>query len=165
MTPDQLRRIFEEGGPDFLSESATPAIDGQNVIDLLDTQTFYELQQKKYPADRVEILNKLQREHLVTEQPDGSYVITNLGALLCAKRLHIFGDLARKAPRVVVYDGTGKGQTILDMSGAKGYAIGFAGVITFVASHLPQNEIVEKALRTKIKMLPDEALREVIAMH
>jgi predicted HTH transcriptional regulator len=30
-------------------------------------------------------------------------------------------------------------------------------------SHLPQTEVIENALRTKAKLLPDDALREVIA--
>lgn len=64
---------------------------------------------------------------------------------------------------MVVYDGNGKSRTILDIPGTKGYAVGFAELINFVSSHLPQTEVIENALRTKAKLLPDDSLREVIA--
>jgi ATP-dependent DNA helicase RecG len=163
MTGDQLRKIFDEGRPDFLSEIARASLRDEDVIELLDTQTFYDLQERKYPESREEVLAKLCREHIAVARPDGCYDITNLGALLCAKQLGIFGDLARRAPRVVVYDGTTKATTKLDVFGSRGYAIGFEGLIDFISSHLPQNEMIEKALRTKVKMLPDVVLREVVA--
>ena len=162
MSPDQLRKIFDEGKPDYLAEMATGAISDQDVIELLDTQTFFELEGRPYPSSREEVLVKLEKEHLIEKLPHG-YRITNLGALLCAKRLENFGYLARRAPRVVVYDGSGKTKTTLDTPGGKGYAIGFSGLVSYVSSHLPQNEVIENALRTKAKMLPDDALREVIA--
>jgi hypothetical protein len=44
--------------------------------------------------------------------------------------------------------------TTLDMTGSRRYAIGFQGLATFVSSHLPQNDAIENALRTKAKMVP-----------
>ena len=163
MSPDQLRKIFDEGRPDFLAEMATGPVTDQDVLELLDTQALFERQVRPYPSSREEVLEKLEKEHLVEKLTRSRYRIANLGALLCAKRLQAFGDLARRAPRVVVYDGSGKSKTILDIPGTKGYAIGFAGLINFVRSHLPQNEVIENALFAKAKLLPDEMLREVIA--
>lgn len=45
------------------------------------------------------------------DEIDGRYAIRRLSALLLAKRLADFSDLARKAPRVVVYTGTSKLET------------------------------------------------------
>jgi len=43
MSEDQLRRIFAEGEPDWLEESVVQGLQAQQVIELLDTQTFFEL--------------------------------------------------------------------------------------------------------------------------
>ena len=85
------------------------------------------------------------------------------GALLLAKRLDEFPDLARKAPRVVVYSEASKLQTRLDQTGAKGYAVGFQGLVRFVMAQLPQNEVIKDALRTDVRLVSDVAIRELIA--
>jgi len=69
----------------------------------------------------------------------------------------------RKAPRVVVYTGTSKLETRLDQTNLKGYAVGFQGLVHFVMSQLPQNEIVEAAIRRGVKLLPEIAMRELVA--
>ena len=53
------------------------------------------------------MLDRLKRERLVDEV-DETYSIRRLGGLLLARRLDDFPDIARKAPRVVVYSGTSK---------------------------------------------------------
>jgi predicted HTH transcriptional regulator len=86
-----------------------------------------------------------------------------LGGLLLAKKLEDFPDLVRKAPRVVVYPGTSKLETKLDQPGGKGYAVGFQGLVRFVMSQLPQNEVIEDALRKEVKLVPEVAIRELVA--
>ncbi len=51
MSEDQLRRIFAEGQPDWLEMPAKDGLSGQDVVDLLDTQTFFELLKLPYPSD------------------------------------------------------------------------------------------------------------------
>lgn len=50
MSEDQLRRIFAEGEPDWLEEHARTNLDAQAVIELVDTQTFFELLKLPYPT-------------------------------------------------------------------------------------------------------------------
>lgn len=107
MSQDQLRRIFAEGQPDWLEEPSRSGLDPQQVIDLLDTQAFFELIKLPHPTERAGVLERLANERLVDEE-QGRYSIRRLGAILLAKRLDDFPDLARKAPRVVVYSGTSK---------------------------------------------------------
>lgn len=83
--------------------------------------------------------------------------------MLLAKRLEDFPDVARKAARVVVYTGTSKLETRLDQTEVKGYAVGFHGLVHFVISQLPQNEIVEEAIRKEVKLAPEIAIRELVA--
>jgi ATP-dependent DNA helicase RecG len=104
MSEDQLRRIFAEGEPDWLEEHGKTGLDAAGVVELLDTQGFFELLKLPYPTDRGGVLDRLNAEHLVDETPRG-YAIRRLGALLLAKRLTDFPDLERKAARVVVYSG------------------------------------------------------------
>lgn len=162
MSEDQLRRIFAEGGPDWLEEPARQNLDPQQVIELLDTQTFFDLLKLPYPTDRAGVLYRLVQERLVDEQA-GGYTIRRLGALLLAKRLDDFADLGRKAPRVVVYPGASKLETKLDQVGTKGYAVGFQGLVRFVMSQLPQNVVIEDALRKEVKLVPEITIRELVA--
>jgi ATP-dependent DNA helicase RecG len=162
MSEDQLRRIFAEGEPDWLEEHSKTGLDTQQVIELLDTQTFFELLKLPYPTDRAGVIDRLVRERLV-DKVGGTYAIRRLGALLLAKRLDDFADLARKVPRVVVYTGISKLETRLDQTGTKGYAVGFQGLVSFVMSQLPQNEVIENALRKEIKLLPQIVIRELVA--
>jgi ATP-dependent DNA helicase RecG len=162
MTEDQLRRIFAEGEPDWLEEFSKTGLDAQQVVELLDTQTFFELLKLPYPTDRSGVIDRLIRERLIDET-NGTYAIRRLGGLLLAKQLNDFPDLARKAPRVVVYTGTSKLDTRLDQTGTKGYAVGFQGLVRFVMNQLPQNEVIEDALRKEVKLVPEIVIRELVA--
>lgn len=162
MSEDQLRRIFAEGMPDWLEEISKRGMDPQEVIDLLDTQTFFDLLKLPYPTERGGVIDRLVRERLV-DLEGSKYAIRRLGALLLAKRISDFADVARKAPRVVVYPGNSKLETKLDQTGSKGYAVGFQGLIGFIMSQLPQNEVIEDALRKEVKLVPEIVIRELVA--
>lgn len=162
MSEDQLRRIFAEGKPDWLEEPSRAGLSDEEVIELLDTQAYFELMKIPYPSDRAGVLDRLERERFIDRDPH-SWGIRRLSALLFAKQLNDFPDVARKAARVVVYNGTSKTDTKLDRTGTKGYATGFQAMITFVMGQLPQNEVIEDALRKQVKLVPDVVIREVLA--
>lgn len=163
MTPDQLRRIFAEGRADWLSEPALDVVGADQVIALLDTQGYFDLLKQPYPTHRDGVLDKLKSEGLITSVADG-WSISRMAALLLAKRLDAFPlDVARKAARVVIYDGVNKLRTREDITGQKGYAVGFEGLIDFVHAAAPQNHFIEQVLREEVKMFPRQALRELIA--
>ncbi|MGO8789769.1 MAG: ATP-binding protein [Terriglobia bacterium] len=162
MSEDQLRRIFAEGEPNWIEEHSRTDLDTQQVVELLDTQTFFELFKLPYPTDRAGVIERLVQERLIDEM-GGAYGIRRLGALTLAKRLGDFPELTRKAPRVVVYIGTSKLETKLDQPGTKGYAVGFQGLVRFTMAQLPQNEVIEDALRKEVKLIPEIAVRELIA--
>jgi len=162
MTEDRLRRIFEEGKPDFLLRPALTNVSEEDAVRLLDSQSFFELMQLPYPATREAVLQRFEREKLVMRHSTGWH-ISNLGALLFAKDLREFDLLQRKAPRVIVYQGTDKLETLRDTVGLKGYAVGFQGLIEYVHSQLPANEVIGQALRTNTRMYPEMAIRELVA--
>ena len=128
----------------------------------MDSQTFFELLKLPYPTERGGVIERLVNERLI-DAIEGNFAIRRLGALLLAKRLDEFPDIARKAPRVVVYTGTSKLETRLDQVEVKGYAVGFRGLVGFISAQLPQNEVIEDALRKEVKLIPEIVIRELIA--
>lgn len=162
MSEDQLRKIFSEGQPGWLENIAKSDVTAQDVIQLLDTQTFFDLLNLPYPTEQQGVIAKLISERLIDKTSTG-YSILNIGALLLAKNLHHFTEVSRKATRVVVYDGDSKMETKSDISDEKGYAVGFQGLVGYVMSQLPQNEIIEDAIRKDVKLVPEVVVRELLA--
>lgn len=163
MPPDQLKRIFAEGGPDWFDRPARASASAEEVVALLDTQSFFDLMQLPYPTSRDGVLERLAQERLIERKPDG-WNITNLAAILLAKRLDAFSpELARKAARVVNYEGANKLVTRYDEPQPQGYAVGFEKLVDFVHSSAPRNHFVEQALRDEVKMFPRQAIRELVA--
>ncbi|MBD2087894.1 ATP-binding protein [Coleofasciculus sp. FACHB-542] len=163
MTPDMLKRIFAEDQQDWFSLPARSDASPDDVIALLDTQTYFELLKIPYPTNRDTVLERLQSQDLIKQTPQG-WTITNLAAILLAKKLDAFSPtLARKAARVVIYEGINKLKTRNETTGIRGYAVGFDGLVDFVHSAAPQNRFIEEVVREEVKMFPKQALRELIA--
>lgn len=162
MTEDRLRQIFAEGKPDWLEEPSKVGLTPAELIALLDTQTFFDLLGMDYPSRREGVIERLSEERLV-DRVEGAFSIRRLGALLLAKKLENFPDLVGKALRVVVYKQGSKVETELDQTGTLGYAVGFQRIVRFVMNMLPQNEVIEDALRKEVKLLPEIMVRELTA--
>jgi ATP-dependent DNA helicase RecG len=163
MTPDVLKSIFAEDQQDWFCQPARSDASPDDVIALLDTQTYFELLKISYPTSRDAVLERLQSQDLIKQTAQG-WTITNLAAILLAKKLDAFSPkLARKAARVVIYEGINKLKTRNDTTGIRGYAVGFDGLVDFVHSAAPQNRFIEEVVREEVKMFPKQALRELIA--
>jgi len=162
MSEDQLRRIFTEGQPGWLENAALNNVRAQDVVQLLDTQTFFDLLNLPYPTDQKGVIARLIDERLIAQSETG-FSILNIGALLLAKTLKSFSSVGRKAPRVIVYDGESKLKTKSDIIGDKGYAVGFVGLVNYVMGQLPQNEVIEEAIRKDVKLVPEVVIRELLA--
>jgi ATP-dependent DNA helicase RecG len=162
MSPDQLKRIFDEGKTGFLEQDATDPLDADRVIALLDVQTFFDLMKLPLPPAREGILARMVSEKLVRTE-SGRYWITHLGAILLAKDMGQFDSLRRKTVRMIKYQEKNKLQTERDLIGQKGYAVGFEGLIATINSQLPMNEVIGQALREEVRMFPERAIRELVA--
>lgn len=162
MSEDHLRKIFAEGQPSWLDASALSNVSAQDIVQLLDTQSFFDLLKLPYPSNQESVITRLTEERFIRATATG-FVISNLAALLLAKKLQSFPSISRKAMRLVVYDGDSKMQTKLDITGEKGYAVGFQGLVQYVMSQLPQNEVIENAIRRDTKLVPEIIIRELIA--
>ncbi len=133
------------------------------VLRLLDYPAYFELLDLSLPDNRQGILERLQADEMITPSEAGGWDITNLGAILLAKKLEDFSLLKRKAMRVIVYKDNSRVETVREQTGTKGYAGGFEGLIGFINNMLPRNEVMGEALRKDVPMYPELAVRELVA--
>jgi ATP-dependent DNA helicase RecG len=163
MSPDQLRTIFAEGEDDFVDQIAAAGLDEAGVVALLDVQGYFDLRNRPLPSTRAEIIEALVSRRFVARQ-GGSLGITNLGALVLAKRLSDFDNVARKAVRVIVYEGVTKLQVKdgKDWTDDTGYAVGFAKLVERIHAETPASEEIRAALRQTVYAYPKKALREIL---
>lgn len=161
-TERELWAIFSQ--KPFEAMIAMENVSGDFVLRELDYSSYFELLSQDLPSDKIKILEALVDDKMIVKAETGSYNITNLGAILFAKRLSDFPSLARKAVRVIKYEGGGRiGAASKEQVGGKGYASGFEGLVTYITNLLPNNEIMGKALRKVVPMYPDVAVRELVA--
>lgn len=161
-TERELWAIFSR--KPFEAMIAMENVSGDFVLRELDYSSYFELLSQDLPADKAKILEALIDDKMIVKAETGNYNITNLGAILFAKRLSDFPSLARKAVRVIKYEGTERmGAASKEQVGVRGYACGFEGLITYITNLLPNNEIMGKALRKVVPMYPDIAVRELVA--
>lgn len=148
-------RTFEQG-------IAKRGLSAEDILRLLDSQSYFDLLKIPYPSERKGVIEKFISEKFI-KVVTNHYQITNLGAILFAKNIDNFDTLARKAVRVIVYQGKNRINTEREQIGKKGYAVGFEGLINWVNSQLPANEEIGKAFRKETRMYPEIAVRELVA--
>lgn len=161
--PDKQAKIWK-GREELILENVIVKenLSASDVIQLLNTPTYFELLKLPYPSNQETVIEKMLNEGFIKSEFDGFH-ISMLGALVLAKNLEDFDGLARKAIRVIVYKGINKIETIREQIGKKGYAVGFESLIDWVNSQLPANEEIGRALRTDTRMYPEISIREIIA--
>jgi ATP-dependent DNA helicase RecG len=161
--PEKEGKIWRKHPPSQFEEDLTlRKQSGDDVLKKIDYPAVFDLLDIPLPDNREGILGKLTEERII--QPDGSsFGITNLGGILFAKDLDLFPSLSRKAVRVVLYSDNSRIHAQKELSGTKGYAVGFSGLIDYIHDQLPANELIEDALRIEQKMYPKVAIREFVA--
>ena len=156
-----LWRIFDR--VPFEAGVAAERVRDDGVLRVLDYPAYFDLLKRPLPENRDGILKALADDNLIRPCDAGGWNITNLGAILFAKRLEDFHSLDRKAIRVIQYRKSSRIETLKEQLGAKGYACGFEGLIGFINGLLPTNEIIKQALRKTVPRFPDLAVRELVA--
>lgn len=164
--PERLKALWARLQP-YAWESGIAAqfLTGDEVLARLDYAAYFDLTGQPLPDNRKGIFDKLLADHLVQGDVGGHWNITNLGAILFAKRLGDFSpSIARKAIRFVAYGGLSRADTVTHrQDGPKGYAIGFTGLIDFIDGLMPRNEYIGKAFREERPLFPAIAIRELAA--
>ncbi|MBQ2897913.1 MAG: putative DNA binding domain-containing protein [Clostridia bacterium] len=147
----------------FEEQYAKQDLSASEAIQLLDFSVYFDLKNEPIPAELEGIIHYLVQEDILAKQDNGMYAITNMGAILFAKRLSDFPRLERKAVRVVQYKDNSRLELLKEDVGNKGYAVGFDGLLKFIEALLPSEEVIDGAIRYKKTTYPSIALREAIA--
>lgn len=146
----------------FEERFAKQDLDLVTALGLLEYSTYFDLVKIPQPTNAEGICHYLDEEGILVKQDNGLYAITNLGAVLFAKRLSDFPRLSRKAVRVVQYQGSNRLNMLKEYDGSKGYAVGFEGLLGFIDALLPAAEVINGALREKKTAYPSLAIREAV---
>ena len=162
--PEKERLIWEKlSRIKFEEKIALQNLKEDDIFELLDTKYYYKLLKKELPQFRDKIIADFIKENYILEVKNNSYNITNLGALLFAKNIQSFKNLARKSIRVVKYKGKNKVQIERQQIGIKGYAVGFLGLIKFINNLIPREVLITKDVRKEVLFYSPIVLRELIA--
>ncbi len=162
--PDKEKALWEKlNKKRFETEIAHVCASEDELLSLINYVGFFKLMNLPLPTDKEAIIQTLLKEK-ITQKKYGKYRITNLGAILFAEDLSRFDKLSRKAVRVIKYKGNNKiDAALLDHTGAKGYAVGFEGLVQYLQTQIPENEHLTEALRQNRKLYPPVAVREIVA--
>lgn len=164
--PERLRALWARLQP-YAWETGVAAqfLTGDEVLARLDYASYFDLTAQPLPDNRIGIFDKLLADRLVQQDAGGHWNITNLSAVLFAKRLSDFSPaIARKAVRFVAYDGMSRADTVTHrQDGQRGYASGFKGLVEYIDGLLPRNEHIGKAFREDRPLYPSIAIRELVA--
>lgn len=154
---DRLRNVrFEEN---YAKQDLSP----EEAVQLLDFSVYFDIKKEPIPTNIDTLVHYMLEEAVLLKQDNGKYAISNLGAILFAKRLSDFPRLERKAVRVVQYEGSNKLNMMREDIDNKGYAVGFEALLKYVEALLPSQEVIEGAVRERRLAYPEIALRETIA--
>jgi len=164
--PERLKALWAKLQP-YAWETgvAVQFLTGDEVLLKLDYASYFDLTAQPLPDNRVGIFEKLVADRLIQPDAGGHWNITNLGAVLFAKRLSDFSpSIARKAVRFVAYDGMNRANTVTHRTdGQRGYAAGFKGLVEYIDGLLPRNEHIGKGFREEQPLYPSIAIRELVA--
>ena len=132
--PEMEKKLWEQISEkkSFLRKIAKSNVSIEEIFDMLDCITLFDILDLPYTGNPSEVISKLLELRFIDEKNTGKYDITNLGALLIAKHLKQFASVAYKAVRVIEYDGNDNTGPAKELTGEKGYIIGFKGLIDFV---------------------------------
>lgn len=156
----QLWALFAKTGFELL-----PALSGlelDRIFDLLDITEFHKHLGVTLSNQKDSIVANLINKHILLEDEDGRYTITNVGALLLAKDLDDFPTLMYKKIRIAEYATdtmtSGTGERIFK----KGYLPSFDEAIEHVMRFYPREESYSSNFRKEITFFPERAIREAL---
>jgi len=147
----------------FEEQIAKNDLQANEALNLLDSSVYFDLKQEQTPASSEAILHYMVEEGVIVCQDNGLYSVTNMGAILLAKSLSSFPRLARKAVRVVLYEGNNRMNMLKEHTEGKGYIAGFERLIEYITAIIPTREIIHGARRAQKTAYPLLAIREMIA--
>lgn len=147
----------------FEERYARSDLELSEALRLLDYGIYFDITGIPQPVEADKIAHYMLEEMILVRQDDGLYSITNLGAILFAKRFSDFPRISRKAIRVVQYSGNNRLNMLKEDIGGKGYVVGFEGLMKYLQALIPTEEVISGAIREQKTAYPILAIREAVA--
>lgn len=135
----------------------------QQVFRLLNCDAYFESLQIPVPSDTTGYAHYLEEEGIIQKQDNGLYAITNLGAVLFAKKMSDFPRIGRKTIRIVQYDGNNRLTILREETMTEGYSVSLEKAVKYVNTLLPSKEDINSIRRVTHSTFPLPAVREAIA--
>lgn len=154
------RRLQREG---YELRIARDSLDSATVAQVLDLDAYYGLLRLRKPRELSDLLLPLVEQGLLKQQDNGRFAITNLGALLVAKRLSDFTGLRKRILRVVRHEGKGNFRILEDRHFDCGYAIALPAAQAYIMSSISSKEVLDGAFRRVEYSYPEAAIRELLS--
>ena len=148
---------------DFEGHPAEADLLATDVPSLLHVDAYFDLLNLRHPSDIESAMTPLVEQELLRKQDNGRYTITNLGALLLAKKMSDFPGLRKRQLRVVRFAGTGNYEILDDKTYPDGYALALRKAEEHIMSMIPSSEVVDGALRVIRYDYPQRAIRELLS--
>ena len=134
----------------FEERYARSDLELSEALRLLDYGIYFDITGIPQPVEADKIAHYMLEEMILVRQDDGLYSITNLGAILFAKRFSDFPRISRKAIRVVQYSGNNRLNMLKEDIGGKGYVVGFEGLMKYLQALIPTEEVIRVYLRSRL---------------
>lgn len=142
---------------------AKTSLSFQEILTFLDCEAYFSMMNVNLPSSLEGYIYYLSEDNIIARQDNGLFAITNLGALLFARKLSEFPRLGRKAMRIVAYDGLSRLTILKQETINKGYALCFEDLVTLVNTILPSKEEINSARAILKSTFPIPAIREAMA--
>ena len=156
-----LWRVFD--ATPFEARIAAEGVHDARVAELLDYHAYFERLRQPAPGNRRSALEALALDGLVLRGGSGGWDITNLGAVLLARRLADFPELGRKAVRLIRYRGSGRTGDAREWEFEDGYARCLDHLNQQLDGQLPSREVIGRVRREIERAFPPVAVRELVA--
>ena len=162
MSPQEVKQMIAESqGLLFHEQIALTKVSADDVLKLLDYNSYFQLTKRNFPESKTAILEILADADLIVKQSE-YWNITNLGALLFARNLHKFKGLEFKTLRIIIYKDKNRINAYPELDFKEGYACGFEHFIQFIMERTSM-EVIEKVFRETIVSYPERTVRELLA--
>ncbi len=146
----------------FETEVAIGGVQDDDVLSLLDYESYFTLMQVPIPPNTSGILKVFQDEQLIRQRDDRAWNILNLGYLTFARNLSEVDAFRHKSVRIARYSGSFKNQ-IYQEELSVSYASGFTNIVDRVVFLALTSETFNGGIRKQEPKFPVAAVREVIA--
>lgn len=153
------RRLQRHG---FETQAALEDLASADVFELLNTDVYFSLLGLKRPTDSEATFRPLIEQDILKRLDNGRLAITNLGALLLARKVSAFPGLRKRALRIVKFEGKANLSILDDRFFDEGYATALQKAEDYIMTSIPAKELTDGAFRKIQHAYPQAAIRELL---